>query len=88
MLIKGEKNNYLLVIFVLVCPENLVVERLHGVAGIGPVKAVSVQHFQCVQSPADGHAWTWEFSEPLQGPKEAKAAQCETHYYAAHKKCF
>lgn len=46
---------YLLVIFVLVGPENLMIKCLHRIAGIGSVKTVSVQHFQCVQNTTDGH---------------------------------
>lgn len=46
-----------MVVFVLVCPENLMVKRLHGIAGISSVKTVSIQHLQGVQHPADGHPW-------------------------------
>lgn len=47
--------NYLLAILVLVRPENFMIERLHRVAGIGAVKAVTVQDFQGVQNPTNSH---------------------------------
>lgn len=87
MPIKGEKSNHLLVVFVLVRPENLVVERLHGVAGVAPVKAVPVQRLQRVQHPADGHAWKWAGSERLKRPNEAKTVQYDSRYYVMQKQC-
>lgn len=51
-----EKNiNYLLVIFVLICPKYLMIKRLHWIAGISPIKTMSIQHFQRVQNPTNGH---------------------------------
>lgn len=52
---KKSNINYLLAIFVLVRPENFMIERLHRIAGISAVKAMAVQDFQCVQNPTNSH---------------------------------
>lgn len=57
--------NYLLAILVLVRPENFMIERLHRVAGIGAVKAVTVQDLQGVQNPTNSHPWMQKLRKRL-----------------------